>query len=138
MEVSYQMAASPYVKELPKVISDRLNKFAQLPQNWDSYGAPPIRPQTIELAASVLREILAYEAAKDVPLPFVAPAGDGTIVMEWKTEWGKELILDVPPGDGPLTFLLVEPTEDGGELEIEDTIGEHWTLEQVIRRLSSR
>ena len=128
------MATPRKTKRLPKSVLNRLNTLAQLPQNWDSYGAPPINSQTTERAALTLREILGTGEV-EVPLPFIAPAGDGTIVMEWKTDAGKELILDVPPNDGPLTFLLVEPTDSGEELEIEETIGERWPLAQVIRRL---
>ena len=116
---------------------ERLNRFATLPENWDSYGAPPISQKIIDWAVSTLREILRI-GKKEIPLPFIAPAGDGRIVMEWKTELGKELILDVPPNAEPLSFLLVEPTEDGGETEIEDVIGEDWTLEQIIKRLLAR
>ena len=120
--------------ELPEFVLDRLSMLAQLPADWDSYGAPPINADTTKRAASTLSEILGTGEV-EVPLPFIAPAGDGTIVMEWKTDAGKELILDVPPDDGPLTFLLVEPTESGKELELEETIGERWPLAQVIRRL---
>lgn len=132
------VAASPRAKHLPHALSERLKQLAQLPQNWDSYGAPPISPRTIEQASSVLREILAIDAAKDVPLPFIAPAGDGTIVMEWTTPWEKELIISVHPDDEPATFLLVEPTTSGGECEMEGIIGEKFGLFGLIQRFSSR
>ena len=128
---------SENLDRLPDSILERLNRFATLPENWDSYGAPPISQKIIDWAVSTLREILRI-GKKEIPLPFIAPAGDGRIVMEWKTELGKELILDVPPNTEPLSFLLVEPTEDGGEIETEDVIGEDWTLEQIIKRLLAR
>ena len=128
---------SENLDRLPDSVLDRLNRFASLPKNWDSYGALPISPKTIDWAVSTLREIFMM-GKKEIPLPFIAPAGDGRIVMEWKTELGKELILDVPPNTEPLSFLLVEPTEDGGEVETEDVIEEDWTLEQLIKRLLAR
>ena len=122
---------------LPSALYNRLNELSRLPDNWDSYGALPISPQVIERATSTLREILAFPE-KGISLPFVAPACDGTIGMEWNAESGKELILDIPPCDQPLSFLLVEPVEGNGEVEIEDVIDEKWTLEMVIQRLLAR
>lgn len=122
---------------LPPELSDRLNRLATLPQNWDSYGAAPINPKTIKRVRSILREIFAV-GAKDIPHPFIAPANDGTLVLEWETRNGKELILDVPPDDEPASFLLVEPEAQGGEKEIEGLVGEAWTLAEVIGRLSAR
>lgn len=122
---------------LPSALYDHLHELSRLPDNWDSYGALPISPQVIERATSTLREILAFPE-KGISLPFVAPACDGTIGMQWNAESGKELILDIPPCDQPLSFLLVEPVEGNGEVEIEDVLDEKWTLEMVIQRLLAR
>jgi hypothetical protein len=122
---------------LPPELSDRLKHLATLPQNWDSYGAAPINPKTIERVRSILREIIAA-GAKDIPLPFIAPANDGTLVLEWKTGGGKELILDVPHGDELISFLLVEPQGPEAEKKTEGVIGEPWTLVEVIGRLLAR
>lgn len=122
---------------LPPELSDRLKHLATLPQNWDSYGAAPISPETISRVRSMLRQILAA-GGDNPPLPFIAPASEGTIVLEWKTGRGKELILDVPHGDEPISFLLVEPQGPEAEKETEGVIGESWTLVEVIGRLLAR
>jgi hypothetical protein len=122
---------------LPQELSDRLDHLARLPQNWDSYGAVSINPKAIERVRSILREIFAV-GAKDIPHPFIAPANDGTLVLEWETANGKELILDVPPDDEPASFLLVEPEAHGKERETEGLVGEPWTLAEVIGRLLVR
>ncbi len=91
---------------LPKELSDRLDHLAGLPQNWDSYGASPINPKVIQRVRAILREIL-VSGGEDVPLPFIAPSGDGGLELEWTSVSGKELMLELPPGDRPVAFLLV-------------------------------
>jgi hypothetical protein len=83
----------------------------------------------------MLKEALAI--GEETPHPFIAPANDGTIVLEWKTPTGKELILDIPSDDEPVAFLLVEPKEPEGEVETEGVIGKPWALSELIRRLQA-
>lgn len=121
---------------LPQELSDRLAHLATLLPNWDSYGAVPISSDAITRTKAILRRILAL-GDKGIPLPFIGPSGDGTLVLEWKTPAGKELILDIPLGEEPLPFLLVEPQGPEGEVETEGVIGETLTLAEVIRRLQA-
>lgn len=122
---------------LPPELSDRLNRLATLPQNWNSYGAAPINPEAKQRARGIIRRVLAL-AGKDIVLPFVAPSPDGGIELEWITSSGKELMLEIPPNGEPIAFLLVEPTGTGGEHETEGTIGDLYTLKEVVRRLLLR
>ena len=119
---------------LPKELSDRLDHLADLPQNWDSYGASPINPKVIQRVRAILREILAL-GGEDIPLPFVAPAGDGGLELEWTSLSGEELMLELSPEDRPVAFLLVERTDSGEKKETEGTIGDLFTLEEITRRL---
>jgi hypothetical protein len=73
-----------------------------------------------------------------MPLPFIAPANNGMLVLEWETPEGTELIVDVPPQDEPVSFLLIEHDESGSRVETEEVIGERWNLREVIRRLLAR
>ena len=121
---------------LPQAVSDRLSHLANLPQDWDSYGGSPMSPKAIRRAELILKEALTI--AKEVPPPFIAPANDGTVVLEWKTSTGKELILDIPLDDEPVSFLLVEPKKPEGEIETEGVIGKPWALAEVICRLQAK
>jgi len=56
-------------------------------------------------------------------------------MVEWKTESGKELILEVPPAEKPIMFLLVEPADSGQENEVEGKLGEDHSLVELIGRL---
>lgn len=122
---------------LPQEILDRLAHLAILPANWDSYGGSPINPKAVEKAKTILLEALAM-GGEGIPLPFIAPSPDGGLELEWTTSSGKELMLEIPPEEGPVAFLLVEPTVSGEEEETEGTLGESYTLDEVIRRLLVR
>lgn len=54
-----------------------LEKVAALGPDWDTYGAPPIKPEVIEEAR---RWILALEAQGE---PAVCPGSDGSITLHW-------------------------------------------------------
>ena len=124
----------PEIKNIPKVLADRLGDLGRLQHNWDGYGASAISPRTIKRVESALREILAADG-KGVPLPFIAPANDGTIVLEWKTPVGKELIIDVPPPDEPISFLLIDPEGLEGKNQKEGVIGDPWTFVELVQCL---
>jgi hypothetical protein len=121
----------PGKSDMPESLSQRLDLLLSLPDNWDSYGAAPISPNTISRVEAALREIFMV-VGEDTPLPFVAPANDGTIVLEWKTAEGRELTLDIPPDGGPMSFLLIVP--ESPEPGMEGVVGEGWTLAEVIKR----
>lgn len=55
----------------------RLGGLADLPDGWDSYGAPPISPVAIAAAAQGLRE------CADLPRPYVYPTTAGGVQLEW-------------------------------------------------------
>ena len=119
---------------IPEEILDRLEYLAGLQENWDSGGATGVSEVTIDKVKDLLRR--AYSAAGvRVPIPFISPAHDGMLVLEWKISTGKELILDVPPDETPPGFLLVEPSPSGDEFETDAEIGEEWPIERVIRQM---
>ena len=60
-------------------VVDRLGKLLLLPQNWDSYGAYPVDPQS----AGAALELLARIMAPDTPAPDVIPTNRGGIQLEW-------------------------------------------------------
>lgn len=57
----------------------RLHEFAKMPEDWDSYGAPRIKEETILFAVYVLDCIL----RPGIPLPEVVPSSVGGIQVEW-------------------------------------------------------
>lgn len=79
-------------------VVQRLKKFAELKQNWDSYGAKPIEWSTISRAIDFFSKVLfqnILESKNNLPIPFVAPLSDGGIQFEWRNCF-KELVIVLP------------------------------------------
>ena len=63
-------------------------------ENWDGLGASKITMRTATQAALVAE--LALEIASE---PFVAPAGDGSLMLEWELPNGAVVGVFIPGGD---------------------------------------
>ena len=120
---------------IPSETIRALNRIKELPDDWDGDGASKIEEETVSKATSLIREAFLASSSKLEP-PSVAPAFGGMIVAEWSGPGGRELILDIPPGDEPPGFLLVEPSDDGNEIETDAEIGNFWSIRDVIARLN--
>jgi len=90
-------------------------QLEQLAPGWDGHGAPPIRRGTGDLAISLVRQI-GKVGAENIPQPFVGPAGDGGITIEFQV--GQRELAFAAHGDGTLTYLKGGAGEpfDGGDL----------------------
>ena len=55
----------------------KLNAFAQLGPDWDSYGAAPISPKSIKKAAAFIKEI----DARGLTADFVAPGPNEEVLV---------------------------------------------------------
>ncbi len=111
----------------------RFKQLRQLPENWDSYGAPRISDKAIEKGRSILTVLMAAGFSQQF---FVAPSPNGGIEIEWELP-GKELALEIPPTGEPITYLLVETTTTGEDHEAEEATLEMEGLEQLLQRISA-
>jgi len=73
-------------------VMELLSGLAQLPKNWDSYGAHSI---SLHSAAGVLR-LLSMLMTDAMPLPTFVPVRTGGIQVEWHTK-GVDLEVQVSP-----------------------------------------
>jgi hypothetical protein len=66
-------------------------------ENWDGYGAQPITTETLSFACRIMSLL-----PTSLGSPDVAPAGDGSIALEWipddQTHKISKLFLDIGPG----------------------------------------
>src|SRR5712691_3366413 len=69
---------SPWVFECMTKIS----KFAQLPQDWDSYGINPIAVDALRMALKFLSE----SPLELIPEPSVSPVSGGGLGFHWRVE----------------------------------------------------
>ena len=100
---------------LPESLAAKFRQISALPENWDSYGAPPIDEDALGSSAYIVQ--LGCEL--DLPLPAIAPGSDAGVGIEWDTEEG-ELYIDIAP-ENETTYALSrygpEPEELEGTLE---------------------
>ncbi len=68
---------------LSKEFWGRLLRFVEWAPDWDGQGAEHITSATAAHAGRVAEEALAV-----TPEPLVAPAGDGSLLLEWKLASG--------------------------------------------------
>jgi hypothetical protein len=66
-------------RKIEILIQPQLEELMRLPAGWDSYGAPPIRPEAVSFALSVLNSIMKLQT----PLPQVVPTSVGGVQLEW-------------------------------------------------------
>lgn len=74
---------------------DKVRSFADLAQNWDSYGAGPIGDDVIERAITAARAI--YQQGPFTPVGSVAicPTSPGSIMFEWDAADGVGVLLEI-------------------------------------------
>lgn len=101
-----------YDPDFTKAVLDELDRLSQLPENWDSYGAPPIDQQIITAAKKFIVSLPENLASR----PRVVPMSPGNLQFEWHHQ-GKILELEF---ETPTTihFLQWQPE---AEVEEEDT-----------------
>jgi hypothetical protein len=85
----------------------KLAELSKLPENWNSYGSPPVQQGALELAANLIPELVKL----DMPEPEIFPVSGGGIQLEWKNS-ERELEIEVR-SNKTIEFLLVE---DDGEM----------------------
>jgi hypothetical protein len=81
----------------------KLEKLSQLPHNWDSYGAQPVRPDVLGLSVRILGSL----EEEDLPVPLVTAGSSGTVQLEWEVE-GRGLEMEIL-GEGRVGYLKVHP-----------------------------
>src|SRR5206468_4162766 len=99
------------------------------PENWNSYGARPIRPEIVHVAAQLLRETVNH----NTPQPAVVPTVGGGVQLEWHTG-GIDLEIEIA---SPEQFLVYNAdSKDETECELELSPSDLPRLAELITRLS--
>ncbi len=102
-----------------------LRGYSELPENWNSYGAPAPAPKVIDEARKVLTAVIDLGLSE----PWVAPGGDGSIGLQWETAQAF-LYIDIVPGQE--TTYFHSPKTEGTD-ESEGTLTTD-NLREVLRR----
>ena len=87
---------------------DKLDSIKELPHNWDTYGAVPIRQAQIGRSNDLLRLLYLYftNLGFKLPQPFIAPVPDGSVQIEFDFDEGDiEITFDE---NGKIEYLICE------------------------------
>jgi hypothetical protein len=87
-----------------------LAELARLPDNWDGYGSPPLRPVAIATAVRLLCGLGSYE----LPAPGIFPVTGGGVGITWQLS-NRKLEIETLP-DGTLEYFTVD-REEGTDKE---------------------
>lgn len=106
---SDQLVAAIEPKWLAKAKYD-LDRIIDLPENWDSYGSPPIPEVLYKNAENFLRSL----EVENIEAPFVAPISGGGIQFEWQNK-ARELEIEFVQSNvfGYLKIIGDEPIDEG-------------------------
>ncbi|GIW89835.1 MAG: hypothetical protein KatS3mg109_0267 [Pirellulaceae bacterium] len=86
----------------------RMQDLLWLPQNWDNYGARPVRPDCVANALGILVSCLRPSTS----LPQVVPTSKGGVQLEWHVG-GKDLEIEVNAPDRIQVFFEDDATGAG-------------------------
>ena len=107
---------------------NRIDRLRELRQNWDSYGANPVDPDSIEVAKQLVRQF-AQVTGIDCPRVAASPAGNVALSWEWD-EHSRELDLEILP-DGMLRYAYLDEHQPSQDCE-----GETYDPNQIAHLLT--
>ena len=93
---------------------DRIDRLCELKQNWDSYGANSVDPDSIEIAKQLV-PMFAQVTGIDCPRVAASPAGYVALSWEWR-EHSRELDLEIMP-DGRLRYSYLDERQPSQDCE---------------------
>lgn len=128
--------SATFVEELQPAL-ERLEEFATLSEDWDSYGAVPISAVAIDRARELAAEIISKHALSIRPEGYsfdVVPTPDGGVQLEWDVD-AKHLEIAIGP-DGTLTYFYVTTTDGGRQSTSGEDVPRHRVMqiaEDILR-----
>jgi hypothetical protein len=107
-----------------------LNSLANLAEDWDSYGAPPINLDQLEQASDFLNRVM----LPGTPAPSILPTPLGSVQIEWHTE-GIDFEVQTT-SDSTFELSYVDSVK---EQEWDETLENDWSrITEVMRELRRR
>lgn len=121
-EVLARLRVASPLRGLLQATKNRVRDFADLEENWDSYGAVCIAYDTITRALELVDRLAIILSGhnKNIQEPFVTPCPDGGIQFEWDND-GRELEIVVSPDRLPLRYFHIQGDEEGSGIISPDT-----------------
>ena len=76
------------IKDLDEKVFDRIIEFVKLKDNWDGYGAIPIKDLTLVSLVKYLRNVFSDDSFYKPDVEDIYPTPYGSIVIDFETERG--------------------------------------------------
>lgn len=92
-------------------IRTRFEELLSLRENWDSYGAPPIRRALVEQAIDFIEAM-----GNSVPVPSIVPTVKGGVQLEWHQG---QIDLEVEIEEASTFNVIFEDLQTGEEWELD-------------------
>lgn len=92
----------------------RVEQLAELPENWDSYGANGVALHSIDWARNL---IAVLSRINNVPAPLVSASPDGNVALSWN--WNndrRDLDVEVLP-NGRLRYCYMDSEDKSSDRE---------------------
>jgi hypothetical protein len=109
---------------------NQIKALLNLPSNWNSYGAPPIRKDLADAACAFVNAVL----HDDSPLPSAVPTSWGGIQLEWHIHG---IDFEVNVIDPARFSIFFDDEQTGVERELE-AAPDSVDLRAIIDELTSR
>ncbi len=126
--------------ELPQIIAtpqidqafQRIGKFANFQENWDSYGAKAINKDCIIRGFVILKELIKLKSATtfEIPIPFVAPLSSGGIQIEWEKS-DRYLEVSITSNPFSVDYFATNKAKEG-QLTLEGSLRSASALKELI------
>lgn len=118
-----ELTGAPIFEETVRDYIKRLDDFAELKPNWDSYGAEPISGNAIDAASVLLMSLAArlepWFGSRVKPY-VVVPLSSGGVQLEWRGPGGT---IEVEANaEGRLSYFLLSGSEEEASAEEADDV----------------
>lgn len=117
----------------------RVAGMADLPANWDSYGATPILAHAIATASALVTQVatarLRIDGTRIAPI-LVAPIADGEVQVEWQGPLARIEVQIAP--DGTLGYLVATDAEEERGYDEADDVPIEDVMALVLRILAAQ
>jgi hypothetical protein len=118
-------------------VLQRIADMADLPSNWDSYGALPLTARAVARACLLVTAIAEEgEPSGNRLLPWTsAPIADGGLQIEWTCETAR-IDVQVSP-DGTLGYLIQRGTAEAAEYQEDEDLEMEAMVKLVTKVLAA-
>lgn len=108
VEGLYTMALRDHIADWCEACRNHVDRLRELNQNWNSYGANPVHPSSIQIAKQLVHGF-AEVTGIGCPRVGASPAGNVALSWEWQSH-SRELDLEILP-DGRLRYAYFDENQ---------------------------